>query len=275
MIELVGEIGINANGDLNIAKKLIDICSIAGINYVKFQKRTIELVYDSEELLKPRQSPWGTTNFEQKQGLEFSYNDYLEIDKYCKSKGNIEWFASPWDIKSASLISMLGSKFIKIASPMLTDLEFVEFCASQYNLPLILSTGMSTIEMLDEAIGVAGRNKIYSIMHCTSTYPTDEREINLKVIPYLIQRYPRIKIGFSNHFPGIPFMIGAAALGAELIEFHITIDRSMYGSDQISSIEPHAILKLTKYIRGIERGLGDGIKRIYESELPIIEKLRR
>lgn len=274
MIELVGEIGINANGDMLIAKKLIDVCAAAGVNYVKFQKRSIEIVYSEKELGSPRQSPWGTTTREQKAGLEFSYQDYQLIDAYCKGKG-IGWFASPWDIKSASLISLAGTQFIKIASPMLTDLDFIQFCADQYrDKSFILSTGMSTAGDIANAVDIIGSKRIHAILHCTSTYPTSENEINLNYIRTLKEKYSWLRIGFSNHYPGIPFLVGAAALGAEMLEFHITLDRNSYGSDQASSLEPHAIFKLVKYVRGIEKGLGDGWKRVYDSELPIIAKLR-
>jgi N-acetylneuraminate synthase len=233
----------------------------------------VEEVYTQEELAIPRVSPWGTTTGSQKRGLEFSVEDYNELDKYCKSKP-IGWFASPWDVKSASLMDLCGSQFIKIASPMLVNLQFLEIC-KVYGKPFILSTGMSTMEMVDDAIDVLGKDRIYAILHCTSTYPTDETEINLSCITTMKERYPWAKIGFSNHFPGIPFIVASAALGAEMIEFHITLDRSMYGSDQMSSLEPHAIMKIAKYIRGIELALGDGEKVVYDSEIPIIKKLRR
>ncbi len=273
MIELIGEIGINANGSVAIAKKLIDACHIAGVDYVKFQKRSIDAVYTPEELKIPRISPWGTTTKEQKNGLEFTVDQYKELDKYCKSKP-IGWFASPWDVKSMSLLSFCGCRMIKVASPMLTNYGFLEIC-KQFDMPLILSTGMSDYNLIKKAVDVVGRERIYGILHCTSTYPTKEEEINLKCITEMKRRYPWAKIGFSNHFPGIPFIVAAAALGAEIIEFHITLDRNMYGSDQASSLEPHAVMKVAKYIRGVELALGNGMKQIYDSELPIIKKLRR
>lgn len=274
MIELVAEIGINANGDINIAKKLIDIAYVAGCQYVKFQKRTLESCYTKEELDIPRKSPWGTTTREQKIGLEFTIEQYQEIDEYCRNK-SIKWFASPWDIKSIFLIKTLGACFIKIPSALATNIKFIETCIGSTDLSIILSTGMCTEEMIDKAVNAIPRNRLYSILHCTSTYPSAPEEQNLSYIKKLKKRYPWTKIGFSNHFPGLPFMMSAAALGAEIIEFHITLDREMYGSDQASSLEPHAVFKLAKYIRGIEVGMGDGQKVIYESEKPIIAKLRK
>ena len=274
MIEIVAEIGINANGDIGLAKKLIDIAHSSGCNYVKFQKRTLESCYTEEELNTPRESPWGTTTREQKMGLEFTINQYMEIDAYCYEKG-IKWFASPWDAKSVFHVSNLGSCFIKIPSALATNHPLIKLCVNTTKLPIILSTGMCTEEMIDEAVEIIPHDRLYAVLHCTSTYPSKPEEQNLKYIRVLKHKYPWTKVGFSNHYPGIPYMIAAASLGAEMIEFHITADRTMYGSDQASSIEPHAVFKLVKYIRGIEKGCGDGVKKIYDSEKPIIEKLRR
>ena len=274
MIELIGEIGINANGDLEIAKKLINVCRGAGLDYVKFQKRTLESCYTEEELNTPRESPWGTTTREQKTGIEFTINQYKEIDAYCKSIG-IKWFASPWDIKSIFHIGNSGSCFIKIPSALITDKRFIEMCVDTSSLPIVLSTGMSTMGMIEEAVDVIPPDRLYAVLHCTSTYPSKPEEQNLKMITVLKEKYPDTKIGFSNHFSGIPFILASAALGAEMIEFHITLDHKMYGSDQAASIEPHAVFKIAKHVRGIERAMGDGVKKIYDSEKPIIEKLRR
>jgi N-acetylneuraminate synthase len=272
--EIVVEIGINANGDVNLAKKLIDAACVAGCDYVKFQKRTIELVYTKEELDFKRDSPWGTTTREQKEGLEFGVEDYREIDEYCHRRG-ISWFGSPWDLDSLDLLAGFDScRFIKIPSALITDGAMLGACRP-INKPVILSTGMSTVDMVDRAIKILGQDKIYCIMQCTSTYPSKPEELNLNCIRMLKARYPWAKIGFSNHNPGIIFMPIAVALGAEMIEFHITLDRSSYGSDQAASIEPEGTFKLVKYIRGTEQAMGDGIKKIYDSEIPILKKLRR
>jgi len=272
-VEIIAEQGINANGDIKLAIQMIDIAAAAGCDYVKFQKRTIEQVYSSKELDTPRESPWGTTNREQKHGLEFDFDEYAEINSHCKSKG-IRWFASPWDGLSAGFLHNFKPPFMKIASASLTDHELLKICVG-YGYPLILSTGMSTLEELDKAISVVGQENIYCIMHCTSTYPTKDAEMNLRCIPMLKEKYPWAKIGFSNHHPGIIHMVSAVALGADMVEFHQTTDRSMYGSDQSASIETTGVFKLTKHIRNTEIALGDGVKKVYDSEIPIREKLRQ
>jgi len=271
MVEVVCEIGINANGDLAIAKKLIDVAASAGCNFVKFQKRTIDLVYSKEELDKPRESPWGTTTREQKLGLEFE-DEYLDIDEYCK--GKIKWFASPWDVEAAHFLSVFETPFIKIPSALITNHELLKSCR-MFSQKIILSTGMSTLEDVDEAIDILGEGCIYCIMHCTSTYPTSPQEINARCIKTLKERYPWAKIGFSNHYPGLMAMVLAAAYGAEMLEFHITLDRTFPGSDQAASIEPQGVFKLMEYLKLIEWMNGDGIKTVYKSELPILAKLRR
>jgi len=273
MIEVVAEVGINHNGSLDIAKKLIDVSCAAGISYVKFQKRTVALVYTEEELAKPRESPWGTTVRDQKEGLEFSGKDYIEIDGYCKQKG-IQWFASPWDMESASLMGAFDIPFIKIPSALITNFALLDLC-KYIGKPLILSTGMSTLEMVDDAVAIVGRSNIYCIMQCTSTYPTKPEECNTFCIHTLKERYPWTKIGFSNHYSGLMAMNMAATYGAEMIEFHITLSRDLYGSDQAASIEPRGVFELTERIGLIQRMRGDGTKRIYDSELPIIKKLRK
>jgi len=271
-VELIYEVGINANGDLALAKKLIDVAYSAGCQYVKFQKRNIDLVYTKEELDKPRESQWGTTTREQKEGLEFSFDEYVEIKKYCK--GKIGWFASPWDLESLTQLYALGSEYIKIPSALITNETLLHQC-KLHNTPVILSTGMSTMAMIDRAVKILGKDKIYCIMACTSTYPSKPEELNLNFIKTLKEVYPWAKIGFSNHSPGVIYMAIAAALGAEVIEFHGTLDRSLPGSDQASSIEPEGVYKLSKWVKGIELAMGDGVKKIYDSELPIMAKLRR
>ena len=271
MVEVIAELGINHNGDINLARKLIDVAYSAGCHYVKFQKRTVDLVYTKEELDKPRESPWGTTTREQKYGLEFD-EEYWAIDAYCESR--IPWFASPWYIESVHFLAQWNIPFIKVPSALITNREILEACR-ETNHKIILSTGMSTLKQVDEAIEILGQEHIYCVMHCTSTYPTVPEEINAKCILNLKERYPWFKIGFSNHYPGLMAMLLAVAYGADVIECHITLDRTMYGSDQAASIEPQGLFALMQRINLIERMKGDGIKQIYDSEVPIIAKLRR
>jgi len=268
-----GHLTINHGGDLCIAKKLIDVASAAGCHYIKFQKRTISLVYSKEELDKPRESQWGITVREQKEGLEFNKYDYYELAFYCKQKG-IKWFASSWDVLSLDMMVDFNIPFIKIPSALITNRELLEACKI-YTIPVILSSGMSTLEMVDEAIDILGKDRVHCIMACTSTYPTKPEESNVKCITTLKERYPWTKIGFSNHYPGLMSMIMAYVLGAEMLEFHGTLDRSMLGSDQASSIEPKGVFELMERLRLIEKMQGDGIKKIFESEKLIMQKLRR
>jgi N-acetylneuraminate synthase len=275
MTELIAEIGINHNGSTKIAMQLIDIAAASGCSWVKFQKRNIDLVYTKNELDAPRESPWGKTFRDQKQGLEFSMSQYMELSGYIRWKENLKgWFASPWDLDSIKFLNNLGSAFIKVPSALITDFEYLEAC-KQTDKDIIISTGMSTIDMIDKAVDVIGKDRIYCIMHCTSTYPSKPEELNLKCIPTFKERYPFTKIGFSNHNPGIIYIPIAIALGAEMIEYHITLDRAMYGSDQAASIEPEGAYKIGKYSKGVDVAMGDGVKVIYESEKPIIAKLRR
>jgi len=271
MTEIVAEIGINHNGDMNIAKKLIDVAYSAGCDYVKFQKRTINLVYTEEELDAPRESPWGTTNREQKEGLEFGEYKYLEIDEYCK--GKIKWFASPWDIVSMHFLSQFDIPFIKIPSALITNEELIS--AQSPKQKFIISTGGSTPDEIERAIQIIGQDRIYCILHCTSTYPTKPEEINMLAMLALKQRYPWTKVGFSNHYPGLNAMRMAAILGADMIEFHLTLDRTMYGSDQAASIEPRGLFEFMETLKLTKQMMGDGIKKVYDSEVPIMEKLRR
>lgn len=271
-MEVIAEVGINHNGDLDIARKLIDVAASAGCDYVKFQKRDIDLVYSKEELDKPRESPWGTTTREQKNGIEFDLDEYKEIDKYCKRK--IGWFVSPWDLKSALMYTVIDMPYVKIPSALITDTEYLDV-VKVINKSVILSTGMSTLKEVDTAIDILGEDRIYCIMHCTSTYPTSPDEINIKGIQTLKDLYPWARIGFSNHYPGLMAMFMAATVGAEMLEFHATLDRTMYGSDQAASIEPQGIFKLMEGLKLIERMKGDGIKKVYDSEMPILKKLRK
>ena len=273
MIELVAEIGINANGDIEIAKKLISLTAYAGCQYVKFQKRTIEDVYSEEELNKPRESPWGTTTRQQKEGLEFGLEQYKEIDAYCKIKG-IKWFGSAWDHYSVRFLTDFKVPFLKVPSAFMTDEDYLQLLSRQ-RTPIILSTGMTTIDQLNRAIEVVGKDNVYAILACTSTYPTQPEECNVSFIKTLKDMYPKFKIGFSNHYPGLMAMVMAATLGAEMLEFHVTLDRAMYGSDQAASIEPQGVFRLMEQIKLIDKMRGNGIKQVYESEIPIMKKLRK
>jgi len=275
MVYIIAEIGINHNGDLGIAKKLIDLAVDAGCDAVKFQKRTIDLVYTKEELDKSRESPWGTINRQQKEGLEFGKEEYDEIDRYCKEKG-IAWSASAWDLESQKFLQQYDLEFNKIASALLTYDELLETVA-QEGKHTYISTGMSTLEQVDHAVEIFRKHKCpFTVMHCTSTYPTDIRESNIRVVKTLTERYPDSKgVGFSGHEKGLLPTLLAVSLGAAVVERHITLDRTMYGSDQAASLEPTGLRKLCRDAREVETILGDGIKTVYVSEQPIIEKLRK
>jgi len=268
---IVAEIGINHNGDISIAKKLIDVAAEAGCNAVKFQKRSVDIVYSQEELARPRESPFGSTNGDLKHGLEFNQEQYLEIDEHCRLRG-LPWFASAWDEASVDFIAQFNPPCFKIASASLTDDNLL--CHHRiYKKPIILSTGMSALEQIDHAVQILGKENLI-VLHCTSTYPAKLEELNLKVIPRLMERY-NVPIGYSGHEVGLYTSLAAAVLGACFIERHITLDRSMWGSDQAASVEPQGFIRLIKDIRAVETAMGDGIKRIYDSEQPIIKKLRR
>jgi len=269
---IVAECGINHNGDLLTAFKLIEVAKQAGIDFVKFQKRTVGVVFTEEELNKSKDSPWGTTYREYKEKLEFGKKQYDDINCYCNTN-DISWFASPWDPKSVKFLTHYNMPYIKVASASVTDFEMLEEIKNT-NIPVIVSTGMCIKEEVDKVIDYLG-NQIEYILACTSTYPTPPEEINLDFITTLKREYPQYRIGFSNHSPGIMFMISAVALGAEMIEFHITLDRSMYGSDQASSIEPPGIIKVVKSVRNMEIGMGSGEWTVFPNEVPIKKKLRR
>jgi N-acetylneuraminate synthase len=268
---IVAEIGINHNGDVNIAKKLIDVAAFAGCDAVKFQKRTVDVVYSAEELAKPRENPFGTTNGDLKRGLECGWKEYKEIDRYCKTK-KIMWFASCWDEGAVDFIDQFNVPCYKIASARLTDDGLLKYTRAK-GKPIILSCGMSTIKQVDHAVKVLGKKDLI-ILHTCSTYPSDYKELNLNVIPTLSQRY-KVPVGYSGHETGIPSSSAAIALGACVVERHITLERSMWGSDQAASLGPSGVIKLVRDIRLVEMSLGDGVKQVYESEKPIIIKLRR
>jgi N-acetylneuraminate synthase len=269
---IVGEIGINHNGDVEIAKKLIDYAVQYKFDAVKFQKRTIDVVYSQEELDRPRESPFGTTNRELKIALEFGEEQYEEIDRYCKSKG-IVWFTSTWDVASVDFCERFDPPCYKIASACLTDRELLTHVNSK-SRPVIVSTGMSTLEEIDSAVAIL-KDCPLVILHCTSTYPAIHEELNLSVIDTLRRRYQR-PIGYSGHEPDLPPTIMAVVgYGACMVERHITLNRAMWGSDHAASIEPRGMEILGKYLRLWEVVRGDGQKRVYNSELPIKQKLRR
>lgn len=269
--KIVAEIGINHSGSLKIAKNLIDVAVEAGCDYVKFQKRHIPLVYSREELDKPRESPWGNTTELQKRGIEFDQYAYEQISKYCRMKG-IGWFASVWDPYSASLMSDYDMAYIKVPSALITNFELLEVVRLMPQ-KAIISTGMSTLREVENCVQFLD-DRLETILACTSTYPCKPEEVNLNRIGTLKKMFQDYSIGFSNHSPGLTYLPAAVALGAEMVEFHITMDRTMYGSDQSSSIEPHGVKKVVQQIRNIEEAMGDGEIKPYASELPIRDKLR-
>ncbi len=268
---VVAEIGINHNGDLELAKRLIDVAVAAGCSAVKFQKRTIDVVYTAAELARVRESPFGTTNGELKRALEFGKAEYSVIDDYCRTRG-IAWFASPWDEKSVDFLEQFDVPCHKIASASLTDEHLLRHVRATKK-PIILSTGMSTMAQIDRAVEVLGLNNLV-ILHATSTYPASYDELNLKVIPVLARRFG-IPVGYSGHETGIASSVAAVVLGASMVERHLTLDRAMWGSDQAASLEPNGMQRLVRDIRLIELSLGDGQKRLLDREIPIMEKLRR
>lgn len=267
----VAEIGINHNGSVETAKKLVDVAVECGCDAVKFQKRTVDVVYTKEELDRPRPNPFGETNGDLKRGLEFDYDQFKELDEYCKEKG-IMWMASCWDEASVDFIEQFDPPCYKIASATLTDKELLEHIKSK-GKPMILATGMSTLEEVDKAVETLGKEKL-AILQCTATYPSDNNEVNLRVIPAFKQRYD-IPVGYSGHERGIAPSFLAVSLGASIVERHITLDRTMWGSDHAASLEPQGLQRLLRDIRCVPAMMGDGQKVVYKDEKPIIEKLRR
>ena len=269
---IIAEIGINHNGDLSICKKLIDVAVEAGCDAVKFQKRDIEEVYTKEFLDSPRESVWGNTQRAQKQGLEFDENSYKKIDDYCQSK-KIAWFASAWDLNSQQFIRKFSCKFNKVASAMLVHRDLLKLIAEEGKHTFI-STGMSSLKDIDYAVELFTDAKCpFELMHTVSTYPMDEREANLNVIKTLRDRY-QCSVGYSGHESGLAVSYAATAIGISSLERHITLDRAMYGSDQSASLEPSGLRQLVGGVRKIEAAMGDGQKKIIESEIPIAKKLR-
>lgn len=268
---IIAEIGINHNGSLAMAKKMIDIAVTTGCDAVKFQKRTVDIVYTKEELAKERKSVFGNTNGDLKRGLEFGEEEYSEIDSYCKQKG-ILWFASCWDENSVDFMEKFDTPCYKIASASLTDDNLLKHIKSK-GKPVLLSTGMSTMEQIKHAVSILGEDNLV-LYHCTSTYPSNMDEINLKVIETLKKEFS-CPIGYSGHERGVTPSVLAVALGADSVERHITLDRTNWGSDQAASLEMAGLYHLVRDVRQVPYLLGDGIKKVYPRELPIIDKLRR
>ena len=268
---IIAEIGINHNGSVELAKKMIDIAVTTGCDAVKFQKRTIDIVYTKEELAKERNSIFGHTNGDLKRGLEFGEKEYKEIDKYCKQK-DIIWFASCWDEGAVDFINRFNPPCYKIASASLTDDNLLKYTKSK-GKPIILSTGMSTMEEIEHAVSILGEEDLV-IFHCTSTYPSNNDEMNLRVIETFKQHF-NCPIGYSGHERGVTPSVIAVAIGANAVERHITIDRTNWGSDQAASLETSGLYHMVRDIRQTPILLGDGKKVVYQRELPIINKLRR
>ena len=268
---IIAEIGINHNGSLDLAKQLIAAAAGAGCHAVKFQKRTVSLVYSAAELARPRESPFGTTNGDLKRGLEFGRDEYAEIDRTCREAGLL-WFASCWDHASVDFMEAFAPPCYKIASPCLTDHDLLRRFRATAR-PILLSTGMSTLDEIDAAIAVLGREQLV-LLHCTSTYPSQAAELNLTTIHRLAERYG-VPVGYSGHEVGLATTVAAVVLGAAAVERHLTLDRAMWGSDQAASIEPHGFGRLVKDITAVEAALGDGVKRVYASEVPAMDKLRK
>jgi N-acetylneuraminate synthase len=272
-LTIIGEIGINHNGDMSICRDLIDIAKDSGCDAVKFQKRDINEVYTQEFLNSFRESPWGSTQREQKSGLEFSEKEYEEISQYCKDK-KIDWFASSWDLNSQTFLQKFDCKYNKIASAMIVYDELLEMVASEGKHTFI-STGMSTYDDIQNAVNVFNRKKCsFELMHTVSTYPMKDSDANLSVINSLRDKFS-CNVGYSGHEVGLAVSYAASALGITSLERHITLDRSMYGSDQSASLEPAGLRQLVGGVRKIELAMGDGVKRFIDAEVPIANNLRQ
>ena len=270
---LIAEIGINHNGDMSICKKLIDVASISGANAVKFQKREINNVYTQEFLDSPRDSQWGTTQRDQKLGLEFNYEEYMEIDAYCKEK-NIEWFASAWDLDSQKFLQKFNCKYNKVASAMIVYKDLLEMVSKEKKHTFI-STGMTTYDDIKQAVDIFRKNNCsFELMHTISTYPMKDENANLLMINTLKDKF-QCNVGYSGHESGLAISYAAATLGITSLERHITLDRSMYGSDQSASIEPPGFMQLIGAVRKIEIAMGDGVKKTIPEEAPIAKNLRQ
>ncbi len=269
---IVAEVGINHNGDMSICKELIDVAVDAGCDAVKFQKRDLDEVYTQKFLDSSRESPWGTTQREQKSGLEFGLDEYKEIDDYCKLKG-IEWFASAWDLNSQKFLRQFDCKYNKVASAMIVHDDLLKDIANEGRHTFI-STGMTTYEDIQNAVDIFKAAKCpFELMHTISTYPMKDEDANLNLINTLRDKY-KCDVGYSGHEVGLAISNAAAAMGITSLERHITLDRSMYGSDQSASVEPSGIRQLVGAVRKIEKAMGDGVKTVIDAEVPIAKKLR-
>jgi len=277
---IIAELGINHNGDIALAEQMITVAKQCGADAVKFQKRTVELVYTQEFLDSPRESPWGTTQRDQKLGLEFGQNEYERIDEICR-KAKIDWFASAWDLESLKFLQQFHPPYHKIASPMLTDLDFVQ-AISHIGTKTLISTGMSSTSQVMDAVNIFQMPGLvygsagcpFAILHCVSIYPCPLSKCNISRIPYLAGMFPDIEIGYSGHEVGTPPTEAAIALGAKYIERHFTLDRSMYGSDQAASLEPKGLSIIVEHGRAIEESLGDPHASCDPEEMKNAAKLR-
>ncbi|GGD67456.1 N-acetylneuraminate synthase family protein [Microbacterium murale] len=270
---VIAEIGLNHNGDVDIAKRLIDVAADAGADAVKFQKRTPEISTPEHMRDVPRETPWGTmTYLDYRRRVEFGRDEYVEVGDHATLRG-LDWFASPWDVPSVAFLEELNVVAHKVASASVTDLELLT-ALRETGKPVILSSGMSTIEQIDRALETLGTDRVV-LMHATSTYPMEPEEANLRVITTLRDRYPGVPIGYSGHERGLQISLAAVALGAVAVERHITLDRTMWGSDHAASLEPTGLSHLVRDIRVIETALGDGVKRVFPGEQAPMAKLRR
>ena len=275
-VYIIAEIGINHNGDLSIAKKLIDIAKVAGCDVVKFQKRNPDICVPEHQKSIMRDTPWGRMSYlEYKYKVEFEKAEYDGIDKYCKNRG-IHWSASPWDLDSLDFLNQYDLPFIKIPSALLTDLELIKK-TTETGKKIIISTGMSTLDEVDAAVNTildTNNNASYAVLHCNSSYPAPNDDLNLKCIETLKNRY-NCEVGYSGHEFGLTTTIASICMGASIIERHITLDRTMWGTDQMCSVEPQGLIKLVRGIHELNRALGDGKKVVTETEKPIRDKLRK
>jgi N-acetylneuraminate synthase len=272
-VYVIGEIGINHNGDIDVAKRLIEIAAEAGCDAVKFQKRTPEVCVPADQRDIERDTPWGRmTYLDYRYKVEFDADDYRQLSDHCALHG-IQWFASPWDQESVEFLEALDTVAYKVASASLTDDPLLE-CMARTGKPIILSTGMSTMDEIRHAVSRIPHRQLM-LMHATSAYPCSPDELNLRMIATLGDKFPDVPVGYSGHETGLQTTVAAVALGATLVERHITLDRAMWGSDQAASLEPGGLQRLVRDIRIVERALGDGVKRVYDSELAPRAKLRR
>lgn len=270
---VIGEIGLNHNGSVDLAKKLIDVAADAGAQAVKFQKRTPDISTPEHMKSVQRETPWGEmTYLEYRYRVEFDHEQYVEIGDHATLRG-LDWFASPWDVPAVEFLEDLNVVAHKVASASVTDLELLAALAAT-GKPVILSTGMSTMQQIDAAVEVLGTDNLV-ILHATSTYPLPPEEANIRMIPTLRAAYPGIPIGYSGHERGLQISLAAIALGATAVERHITLDRAMWGSDHAASLEPTGFEHLVRDIRVIEQAMGDGVKRVFPGELAPMAKLRR